>query len=49
MASVPLDRPADGFYDFSIAVTLSNGGTLTLLRFLDGAGQVIILGVHRAP
>jgi hypothetical protein len=33
---------AMGLYDFVLGITLSQGGTLTLLRFIDDAGQVAL-------
>jgi hypothetical protein len=33
---------AMGLYDFVLGITLSQAGTLTLLRFIDDAGQVAL-------
>ncbi len=34
--------PADGFYDWSIGITLSQAGTINLLRFIDDAGTTLL-------
>jgi hypothetical protein len=34
--------PANGFYDFTIGVTSTQAGTLTLLRYIDDLGQVAL-------
>jgi hypothetical protein len=33
---------ADGYYDFSLGVTQSQAGSITLLRFIDDLGQVAL-------
>jgi hypothetical protein len=35
---------ADGYYDFSIGLTSSQAGNLTLLRFIDDAGTTALDG-----